>query len=50
MTKIEQHRPTPPSVPQPTHNSGTIRTTPAGGKVSTDQYQTPKNGGGAQQS
>ncbi len=48
MTKIEQHLPTPASVPQPTRNSGNIRTTPAGGQVSRDQYQTPlpaKNGG-----
>jgi hypothetical protein len=46
MTEIKY---TPQEVKQPLqHNSGHIRSTPAGGEVSRDQYQRPlpeKNGG-----
>lgn len=48
MTKINQHREIPAGAPPVTHNSGSIRTTPAGGEVPRDQYQKPlpiKNGG-----
>ena len=41
MTKINQHRPIPPAAPAVTHNSGNMRSTPAGGEVSRDQYQQP---------
>jgi hypothetical protein len=37
MTKLNQPNVIPPSIPIQ-HNSGSIRTTPAGGKVSPDQY------------
>jgi hypothetical protein len=37
MTKLSQPNVIPPSVPVQ-HNSGSIRTAPAGGKVSPDQY------------
>lgn len=42
-TKINQHHDVPPTAPQPTHNSGTVRSTPAGGQVSKDQYQQPRD-------
>jgi hypothetical protein len=48
MTKINQHRDIPPGAPPVTHNSGSVRSTPAGGEVSRDQWQRPvpvKNGG-----
>jgi hypothetical protein len=38
MTKINQHRPIPSGAPPVTHNSGNMRSTPAGGEVSRDQY------------
>lgn len=41
MTKINQHREIPSTAPPVTHNSGGVRTTPAGGEVSRDQYQRP---------
>jgi hypothetical protein len=48
MSKINQHRDIPPTAPPVTHNSGSVRTTPAGGEVSRDQWQKPlpfKQGG-----
>jgi hypothetical protein len=41
VTKINQHRPIPTAAPPVTHNSGNMRSTPAGGEVSRDQYQQP---------
>jgi hypothetical protein len=38
MTKLNQHHVIPPSVPPVTCNSGSMRSTPAGGEVSPDQY------------
>jgi hypothetical protein len=44
MTKINEHRPIPSDLNPPVHhNSGTIRSTPAGGPVSKDQYQQPRD-------
>jgi hypothetical protein len=41
-TKIEQRRPIPAGVTTPVHhNSGSMRSTPAGGEVSPDQYRLP---------
>jgi hypothetical protein len=42
MTRIQQHREIPPAVSIPVqHNSGSMRSTPAGGEVPRDQYQRP---------
>jgi hypothetical protein len=49
MTKINQHRDIPPTAPPVNHNSGSVKSTPAGGEVSRDQWQKPvpiKHGGG----
>lgn len=49
MSEINRHRPIPPGAPPVQHNSGTIRSTPAGGQVSTGQYQStpdPRHGFG----
>jgi len=37
--KIEQHHPVNPGVPNPRHNSGGMKSTPAGGEVPRDQYE-----------
>lgn len=41
MTEVKQHRDVPASAPPVQHNSGHIRTTPAGGQVLPDQYRQP---------
>jgi hypothetical protein len=42
--KVNQHRPIPSELTPPVHhNSGNIRSTPAGGHVSKDQYQQPRD-------
>jgi hypothetical protein len=41
MTKINQHGDIPPTAPPVTHNSGSMRSTPAGGEVPRDQYRQP---------
>jgi len=38
MTKVNQHGDIPAGAPQVQHNSGSMRSTPAGGAVSPDQY------------
>jgi hypothetical protein len=38
MTKINQHGNIPQGAPPVQHKSGSMRSTPAGGKVSPDQY------------
>jgi hypothetical protein len=44
MTDINKHRPIPADLTHPvTHNSGNIRTTPAGGQVSREQYESPRD-------
>jgi hypothetical protein len=39
--KINQHRPIPAGAPEVRHNSGGMRSTPAGGQVPREQYETP---------
>ncbi len=42
MSEIRRHGDAPPDLKQPvTRNSGTMRSTPAGGELSRDQYQRP---------
>jgi hypothetical protein len=41
MTKLNQNGNVPPGAPAVTHNSGNIRSTPAGGEVSRNQYHQP---------
>jgi hypothetical protein len=42
--KVNQHRPIPADLTPPVHhNSGNVRSTPAGGQVSTDQYRQPRD-------
>jgi hypothetical protein len=41
MVKINERSEIPAGVPPVQHNSGGIRTTPAGGEVSRDQYRQP---------
>jgi hypothetical protein len=41
VTKLNQNRPIPPAAPPVHHNSGSMRSTPAGGEVSPGQYRQP---------
>lgn len=41
MTNVNQHGNIPPTAPPVTHNSGNMRSTPAGGEVSPGQYRQP---------
>jgi hypothetical protein len=41
MTEVKQHRDVPSGVRVDQRNSGGIRTTPAGGEVSREQYYQP---------
>jgi hypothetical protein len=42
--KVNQHRPIPADLTPPVHhNSGNIRSTPAGGEVSRGQYEQPRD-------
>ena len=41
MSEINKHRPIPANAPPVQHNSGNVRSTPAGVEVSTDQYRQP---------
>jgi hypothetical protein len=44
MTEINKHRPIPADLNHPVHhNSGGKTSTPAGGHVSKDQYQQPRD-------
>ena len=44
MTEIHKHRPIPNDLNPPVHhNSGNVRSTPAGGEVDRSQYQQPRD-------
>jgi hypothetical protein len=44
MTEINKHRPIPSDLTPPVHhNSGTVRSTPAGGEVSRGQFEQPRD-------
>lgn len=44
MTDVNKHRPIPGDLaPSVQHNSGTVRSTPAGGEVSRSQYEQPRD-------
>lgn len=41
--KVNQHRPIPSDLAPPVHhNSGNVKSTPAGGEVSRGQYEQPR--------
>jgi hypothetical protein len=43
MSEIHKHRPIPADAPPVTHNSGNVRSTPAGGEVPRGQYEQPRD-------
>jgi len=53
MAEINQHHPLNPADPPVRHNSGGVKSTPAGGEVPVDQYRKPipqSQGGGGPRS